>query len=142
MPDAPNRRFEAGEHFIQSQRETLQLIACIGNFQTIGQILDSDTPSGVAAVVLRFTWPNAGVEVARPAAPQSGCAGLAWSAFVGALVTEGIGFAAGFFGPIILDPSSPQGPLLGLFVTGPLGIVAGAIAGAVVFWVKRNARAR
>jgi hypothetical protein len=30
-----------------------------------------------------------------------------------------VGFAAGFFGPIALNPDANQGPLLGIFVTGP-----------------------
>jgi len=38
---------------------------------------------------------------------------------------------------MVLDPGSPQGPLLGIFVTGPLGLLAGAVGGAV-FWAKRR----
>jgi len=44
----------------------------------------------------------------------------------------GIGFicfAAGFFGPIVLAPDANQGPLLGIFITGPLGFVAGSVFG-------------
>lgn len=40
-----------------------------------------------------------------------------------------IGFTAGFFGPILLAPEANQGPLLGIFVTGPLGFVFGAMVG-------------
>jgi uncharacterized membrane protein YeaQ/YmgE (transglycosylase-associated protein family) len=43
-----------------------------------------------------------------------------------------ISFLAGFVGPIILKPNSPQGPLLGIFFTGPLGALAGAVAGAII----------
>jgi hypothetical protein len=43
-------------------------------------------------------------------------------------------FAAGFFGPLILTPGANQGPLLGIFVTGPLGALAGAVIGALVAW--------
>jgi hypothetical protein len=42
-----------------------------------------------------------------------------------ALLVGGIGFAAGFFGPIIFAPDANQGPLLGIFITGPLGFLAG-----------------
>jgi len=42
-----------------------------------------------------------------------------------------IGFVVGYFGPIIWSPSAAQGPLLGIFITGPLG----AIVGLVTFWV-------
>jgi hypothetical protein len=39
--------------------------------------------------------------------------------------------ALGFFLPILLTPEANQGPLLGIFVTGPLGCVVGALVGAV-----------
>jgi hypothetical protein len=42
-----------------------------------------------------------------------------------ALLVGGIGFAAGFFGPMIFAPGANQGPLLGIFITGPLGFFAG-----------------
>jgi hypothetical protein len=57
---------------------------------------------------------------------------------LGAVVLGLIGFAAGFFGPLILTPEANQGPLLGIFITGPLGAALGAIIGALVSW-RRNA---
>jgi len=45
-----------------------------------------------------------------------------------ALLVGGLAFAAGFIGPILFS-SSNQGPLLGIFVTGPIGTVAGALLG-------------
>jgi hypothetical protein len=51
-----------------------------------------------------------------------------------ALIIGGIGFAAGFFGPMILAPGANQGPMLGIFITGPLGAVAGAGYGAWQEW--------
>jgi hypothetical protein len=42
-----------------------------------------------------------------------------------ALLVGGIGFAAGFFGPMIFAPDANQGPMLGIFITGPLGFLAG-----------------
>ena len=41
-----------------------------------------------------------------------------------------VGFLAGFIGPIFWYPDSNVGPLLGIFVTGPFGSVAGAVLGA------------
>lgn len=41
------------------------------------------------------------------------------------------GFLGGFFGPIIFTPSANQGPLLGIFITGPLGVFIGILFGAV-----------
>ena len=46
-------------------------------------------------------------------------------------VTGVIGFAIGFFGPLIWTPDSNQGPLLGIFVTGP----AGWILGVALAWL-------
>ena len=53
------------------------------------------------------------------------------SAFRGALIVGGIGFCAGFFGPMVFAPDANQGPLLGIFITGPLVALVGAIGGVV-----------
>lgn len=42
-----------------------------------------------------------------------------------------IAFLIGFVGPIILMPEANLGPLLGLFITGPLGFLLGGVIG---FW--------
>ena len=59
------------------------------------------------------------------------------SMFKGALIVGGIGFCAGFFGPMVFAPDANQGPLLGIFITGPLGALVGAIGG-VVHGVRRR----
>lgn len=56
----------------------------------------------------------------------------------GAVALGLIGFCAGFFGPIIFLPEANQGPLIGIFITGPLGFVLGAIGGAVHWKVKEK----
>jgi hypothetical protein len=48
---------------------------------------------------------------------------------LGMVVVGGVSFLAGFVGPILFQPDSPQGPLLGIFYTGPLGALAGAVVG-------------
>jgi hypothetical protein len=48
-----------------------------------------------------------------------------------ALALGGVGFACGFFGPIVLVPEANQGPLLGIFITGPGGALFGLVAGFV-----------
>ena len=50
-----------------------------------------------------------------------------------------VSFLIGFCGPMIFRPDSNQGPLLGIFVTGPLGAVAGAVCGVVIGLVVRRA---
>jgi len=46
-----------------------------------------------------------------------------------AVIVGSIGFCAGFFGPILLAPEANQGPLLGIFITGPLGFLLGGVGG-------------
>ena len=51
---------------------------------------------------------------------------LGWAAIGG--VT---GFVIGFVGPMIFRPDAAQGPLLGVFLTGPAGFALGLVAGIV-----------
>ena len=60
------------------------------------------------------------------AAAESRLSIMAWVVALG-----GTGFAAGFFGPIALNPDANQGPLVGLLITGPLGALAGLVLGAI-----------
>ena len=58
---------------------------------------------------------------------------ILWTLAIGA----GIGFVcflAGFIGPLIFAPGANQGPLLGIFITGPLGFLAGCIGGFI--WTR------
>lgn len=57
---------------------------------------------------------------------------MTWAGIVGA-----VGFSVGFFGPMIFSPQANQGPLLGLFITGPLGFVAGGVAGLIYSLSRR-----
>lgn len=41
------------------------------------------------------------------------------------------GFACGFLGPMALSPDANQGPLLGILITGPGGVVLGVALGTV-----------
>lgn len=47
-----------------------------------------------------------------------------------------IGFCGGFFGPLIFTPEANQGPLLGIFITGPLGFLAGLVGGGFMSLVR------
>jgi len=46
-----------------------------------------------------------------------------------ALTLGAVGGVAGFLGPMFLNPEANQGPLLGLFITGPGGAIAGLVLG-------------
>jgi preprotein translocase subunit Sss1 len=55
-----------------------------------------------------------------------------------ALILGGIGFAAGFFGPMLLKPEANQGPMLGIFITGPIGFLVGLLYGIVRQWQRAD----
>jgi hypothetical protein len=57
--------------------------------------------------------------------------------FAGGIVIGGIGLLAGYYGPILLTQSN-LGPLLGIFITGPYGFVAGALIGLCVGIIRRR----
>lgn len=62
---------------------------------------------------------------------------LGFGLFVG-----GLAFLAGFIGPMILAPSANQGPLLGIFFTGPIGALVGLVWGIVRAMGRRSAEGK
>ena len=50
-----------------------------------------------------------------------------WAAVLGL-----VGFVCGFIGPMVFSPDANQGPMLGIFTTGPGGALLGVILGMVV----------
>jgi hypothetical protein len=70
----------------------------------------------------RYVWISHGSTSTGGAMPTA----LLWALMVG-----GISFVLGFVGPMIFAPSANQGPMLGIFITGPLGFLLGGIAGFV-----------
>lgn len=110
---------------------------CFVFWMSAGLLFPLDAPlwiahaaGAVAALLVAcFVW-------ARTSAASPG--GLLTTIGIGACVTGAIGFALGFFGPILFMPDANQGPLLGLFFTGPLGFVLRAAGGGVVWLVRRR----
>ena len=82
----------------------------------------------LAMMVARYIW----MQTSSPRA------GLFRFVALGSLVTGAIGFSVGFFGPILLTPRANQGPLLGVFITGPLGFILGGVGGAVYWLIRRD----
>lgn len=71
-------------------------------------------------------------------APKSGFPTFVY-ALLGASILGAFGLLGGFYGPLFLNPEAGLGPLLGIFITGPLGVILGGIGGALVGW-RRNRR--
>jgi hypothetical protein len=44
----------------------------------------------------------------------------------------------GFVGPMMVTPDANQGPMLGIFITGPLSFIAGGVIGLVVGLCRRT----
>ena len=58
----------------------------------------------------------------------------------GALILGGLFFTLGFLGPMVISKDTNQGPMIGLFIAGPLGVIMGAIGG-YVYVSRQNAGA-
>lgn len=50
-----------------------------------------------------------------------------WGVVLGA-----VGLCTGFYAPIVLNPDANQGPLFGIFITGPAGFLGGILLGRLV----------
>jgi hypothetical protein len=108
-------------------------------YWTLGALLYS---FGAPHLVALVTSLAAAIAAARYVWIRSASAsgGFVRSTMMGALVTGAFGFSAGFFGPMIFVPSANQGPLLGIFITGPLGVMLGG-AGGAIHWFARGRHA-
>ena len=51
---------------------------------------------------------------------------------LGGLILGGVGFLAGFIGPMVFAPDANQGPLAGILFTGPLGFDLGVVIALVL----------
>jgi hypothetical protein len=60
---------------------------------------------------------------------------MRWLVILGAT-----GFAAGFIGPLIFVPEANQGPLVGIFISGPAGAVLGAVLYGVCHLLKVSSK--
>jgi hypothetical protein len=83
----------------------------------------------VAVWTARYTWRRM---------ESSGESGVLALTLGGALVVGAVGFVGGFFGPMIWAPDANQGPLLGIFYTGPLGFLLGGAGGFLYALVRRR----
>jgi hypothetical protein len=108
-------------------------------YWTFGALLHS---LGAPHLVSLITSLVAAIAAARYVWLRSASAsgGFVRSTMMSALVTGAVGFTAGFFGPMLFVPSANQGPLLGIFITGPLGLMLGG-AGGAIHWFARGRHA-
>jgi hypothetical protein len=119
-------------------RKVLAVLAFAGTWFVVW-MLTLVMPLGSQAWLGNLVALAAAIYVSRRvwAGAAEGPSSVAVMAGLGAVILGGLGFVAGFFGPMIFAPQANQGPLLGLFITGPAGVVIGAIAGAL--YAKRRA---
>lgn len=90
-----------------------------GSFVPQGQYWIANLMAIAAGVLAgRYVWKH----------PPADGGGRMARALRSGLKYGGIAFALGFFGPMLLGGGN-QGPLLGLFITGPLGFLCGAVWG-------------
>lgn len=57
--------------------------------------------------------------------------GVAVAVIGGALILGGLCFTVGFLGPMAFAKDTSQGPLIGIFIAAPVGVILGAIGGYV-----------
>jgi hypothetical protein len=110
---------------------------CIGPFlggvagALVGGLSEGPWPSQVGGAVGMGAGAIGGALLVGRPVVAGWCLGTAFA--LGA-----VSFLAGFAGPILLSPDSPQGPLLGIFITGPLGFVVGAVIGLWIGLTKER----
>ncbi|MDO8892815.1 MAG: hypothetical protein Q7V00_13285 [Sulfurimicrobium sp.] len=83
-----------------------------------------------AAVASFYVWKRLGAKRKERNPPSQSVkpeheVNLTSAVVLGAILAGSIGFIGGFFGPLLLMPGANQGPLLGIFITGPVGILLG-----------------
>lgn len=74
----------------------------------------------LTALILLWVAARLGVPEEQPAI-KTGCR-------IG-LLAGAVGFLGGILGPILFAPEANQGPLIGIFITGPAGAIFGTIVG-------------
>lgn len=115
-------------------RAILAVLAFLGSFVFIRLLLLVLLPTGAAAWVGSLLALAAALVAARLTWLRAGASNNSRlrSALLGALVLGTLGFALGFFGPMIFAPDANQGPMLGIFITGPGGALLGGLLGLVL----------
>jgi hypothetical protein len=112
-------------------RKAIAVLAFFGAFFVAWLLVIALMPGDQAWIASLVAF-AAAIYVARQVwnGTAEGATSVPVMAGLGAVTLGGLGFVLGFFGPMILAPEANQGPMLGLFITGPAGVVIGAIAGA------------
>jgi uncharacterized membrane protein YeaQ/YmgE (transglycosylase-associated protein family) len=131
------------------------LLGAIG-LRGYGQLWSFLASIGVAAVMLSLyndaterpgmptdiARPDCELEMVAPLRPPPSrpfgkraldASGLALS---GALLMGVTGFVIGFFGPIKYQPWANQGPMVGIFLTGPGGLLLGGLIGTALGFLQ------
>ncbi len=84
-----------------------------------------------ASLAAWFTWKLVSGEKANTIAAIIG----------GALILGGLFFIIGFLVPMVISKDTSQGPMIGIFIAAPLGLIVGAIGGYLYASKTENAGA-
>jgi len=102
----------------------------------------SDVMALACAGAVWYFWPKTPSPPARrqTETPTTSEPAYLSRVIVCSMIAGTVGFAGGFFGPMIFSPGSNQGPLLGIIVTGPLGFLLGPVIGVATL-IRRTSLA-
>ena len=102
----------------------------------------SDVLALACAAAVWYFWPKTPAPPSRPQTETSATSEPAYLPRVMfcSMIAGTVGFAGGFFGPMIFRPDSNLGPLFGIIVTGPLGFLLGPVIG-VATMIRRTSLA-
>lgn len=89
--------------------------------------ITTELPSWVSVTLALFSAILAGWYAWKLVAGEK--VGVGVSVICGALMLGGLGFMIGFLGPMIVAKDTSQGPLVGVFVGTPVGVILGVIGG-------------
>ena len=96
-----------------------------------GTILINVVSLALAVYLAKIVW-------SKNIFPKNSTIPLGKYILTGAIAVGITGFLIGFIGPMIFSPDSNQGPMLGIFITGPAGLVLGAIGGLIFGLIKNQ----
>lgn len=108
----------------------LQIVSWSEQFSTFGGVILILACLATGSVAFLLGW------YARTGSQKVKCA-MSEGAICGVLMGA-LGFVVGLLGPILFAPDANQGPLLGIFFTGPIGAYLGFMGAVIIGLMKTD----